>query len=647
MNAIPGGSILVRDMEEAMQVIRRLDDPATKVVGYDSETTGLKWVDNYIIGHVITFSPSPQDTFYIPVRHGEAGVTRDANILPGHQYKGTKPRDGVEEHPFEVEFNKVSNTRRDLHWFGHNFQFDMMFNYGHGVEFIGTMEDTQTNAALLNEHQFSFSLDNCCKIAGTQPKLGEDLYRYLAATFGGEATKAQMAHFWRLAGDDTMGVDYATGDGVSTWSLRDRQLEMLQAQDLMRPWQAECDVLRVIHRMQKRGIRIDVAKLHSVIEYAQEKERKAKEALPDEFNVRSAPAIRKLFEKSGITNWPLASPTKLMILKAQKLGIPAVGNPQFNEAFLKSTELGRSIIDVRKYSNIVNSFAIPLRDRHLHFDGRVRATFHAMRADDFGTVTGRFSCSEPNLQQVPKRNKELAALFRQVFLPDEGMQWWDADLSQCEPRLLAHYSRAKVLMEGYLSVPHVDAHQSVANAARIDREDGKRLNQTLITGGGLRRIQDMLGATHGAEVYDQYFKALPEIKILQKAAARRLLERGYVISLLGRRCRLDNSQYAYKAVNKLLQTGNADIIKDAMIKIDRHLEATGDKVNMLVTIHDALAFQAHQDTESQQIVTRAVQMMADYGPGKTVNLGVPMGCEYGIGANWSEATFPKEKHYVQ
>lgn len=643
MNALNGSS-LVLSMEQAMAVIRRLDHPTTKTVVDDVETTGLDWTQNYIVGHVLTLGPAPSDTYYVPVRHGAAGG-RDANVLPGHQYDGTRSK-VIRPHPFEIELDRVARSRRDLHWIGHNFQFDLMFQYGHDIEFVGTMEDTQTNAALLNEHQDSFSLDYCCKAMGTQAKLGDELYRHLASKFGGEPVKSQMGNYWRLDGDDPIGVDYAQGDGVATWALRARQLERLAAEDLMGPWKAESDVLRVIHRMAKRGVRIDRAKLDEVIAYAQAKEAAAMAMLPADFNSRSPVHVRKLMEASGITNWPRKPPTPFMIVKAAKLGKEATGNPEFNEAFLKSTPIGRSVIDARRYSNINNSFAIPLRDRHTHADSRVRTTFHPMRGDDFGTVTARFSSSNPNLQQVPKRNKELAQLFRQVFVPDDGMIWWDADYSQCEPRLLAHYSGSKVLLEGYLATPHVDAHQAVATAAGIDREDGKRLNQTLITGGGRDHIIGMLGPK-GADIYNAYFEAMPEVRRLQKNAAQRIISRGYVMSLLGRRCRLDHSRFAYKAVNRLLQTGNADVIKRAMIRVDRYLEETGDQVHIMLTIHDALSFQAPDTPEGRQIAETAIRMMSDFGPGRDVELRVPLGVEYGIGQNWSQATFPKDKVYVQ
>jgi len=638
--------VLVTNMEMAGEVFRRLKDDTTRTVVYDCETTGLHWPTNYIVGHVITFGPSPHDTYYIPVRHGAAGTGRDANVIPGHQYDGKKPVGGVAAHPFEIELDQITRTRRDLHWIGHNLQFDLMFNYGHGVEFVGTFEDTQSNACLLDEHQHSFSLESCCKVMGTKEKLGKDLYEHLSRKFGGAPERGQIANYWRLDGDDPIGFDYGAGDGEATWLLRERQLQRLEGQNLLRPWKAESDTLRVIHRMAKRGIRIDLPKLDEVITRCQGIAEQSSKNLPEGFNVRSSPQIKKLMLDNGVTDWPTKPPTPLMIAKAEKLGLKAVGNPEFNEAFLKSNEMGRHILGVRKYSNICNSFAIPLRERHVHADSRVRATFHPMRADDFGTVTGRLSCSDPNLQQVPKRNKELAQLFRQVFLPDEGMEWWDADLSQCEPRLLAHYSKAEVLVNGYLADPPVDAHTAVAVAAGIDREDGKRLNQTLLTGGGLTRIREMLG-DRADEVYNQYFDKMPEIKNLQKQAASRMTSRGFVISLMGRRARLDDPKFSYKAVNRLLQCGNADIIKDAMVKIDRHLEENGDIVHMLNTVHDALSFQAHPTPESRAIVMEALRLMVDYGPGKTTPLLVPMGAEYGVGTNWADATFTKDKHYLQ
>jgi DNA polymerase I-like protein with 3'-5' exonuclease and polymerase domains len=608
------GSKVCEDMQDAEEVLSRLNHSKTDTVVYDCETDGLDWRTNQICGHVFTFGPAPDDTYYVPVRHGE---NHEGNV---HAYR---KRLG---HPFEMSVHKIASTRRDLHWVGHHFNFDLMMLHGHGVDIIGTMEDTEVDAALLDEFAASYSLENVCIRFGARPKKGDDLYRHLADKFGGEAKRTtQMGQFWKLPGTDPIGTDYACGDGVSTWAVHDKICEQITAEDLDYTRTLESGITRVIYRMKKRGIQVDEDKLGWIIEQTEKKLAIARQSLPDDFNVRSGPQMQKLMEKHGHTNWP----------RTPK------GNPQFNEAFLKTTDIGRSVIVVRQWSNLLNSFAIPLRDRHV-YKGRVHTTFHQMANDDYGTVTGRFSSSDPNLQQVPKRNKEIAMLLRQAFIPDDGMDWWDADLSQCEPRLLAHYSHSRVLLKGYLSVPHVDAHQAVANAAGIEREDGKRLNQTLITGGGKGKIITMLGA-RGADVYDAYFEAMPEVRELQKTSARVFERRGFVKSLLGRRARLISRDKAYTAMNRLLQVGNADIIKHAMVRIDEQLEADGDKTHLLNTVHDALSLQSPHTLMGSVKAREALKFMVDYGPARSVYLRVPMMIEYGIGRNWAEATFPKEK----
>jgi len=200
-----------------------------------------------------------------------------------------------------------------------------------------------------------------------------------------------------------------------------------------------------------------------------------------------------------------------------------------------------------------------------------------------------------------------------------------------------------VLTEGYLSNPPVDAHTAVANAASIDRESGKRLNQTLITGGGRKKIIAMLGE-RGSAIYDAYFEAMPEVKKLQTQAANRMKARGYVISLLGRLARLEHSDKAYLAINRLLQCGNADIVKYAMVNIDDYFESRGDECAMLNTVHDALGFQADRyNNDHIEQMNEALRLMTDFGPDRGVYLSVPMVADFGIGRNWAEATFPTEK----
>ena len=448
----------------------------------------------------------------------------------------------------------------------------------------------------------------------------------------------RQGNFWKLDGRDPIGFDYAAGDGVATWALWEKQVEALS-----RPFNSEGDslefmrslesrVTRTVYRMTKRGVKIDEGRLDEILHILQDRITEARKALPDGFNINSSKEIRALMEKAGRTDWPMTAPSKTF----------PEGQPQFNEAYLSSVPEGAPILALRKWENMRNTFALPMKETHL-WHGRVHATFTQMANDDYGTVTGRFSSSQPNLQQVPKRDKEKAKLIRSMFVPDDGLDWWDADLSQCEPRLLAHYSGSKVLTEGYLSNPPVDAHTAVANAASIDRESGKRLNQTLITGGGRKKIIAMLGE-RGSAIYDAYFEAMPEVKKLQTQAANRMKARGYVISLLGRLARLEHSDKAYLAINRLLQCGNADIVKYAMVNIDDYFESRGDECAMLNTVHDALGFQADRyNNDHIEQMNEALRLMTDFGPDRGVYLSVPMVADFGIGRNWAEATFPTEK----
>lgn len=614
-------------MEDTEGVVRRMLDQTTKQIGYDSETDGLEPRVNQIVGHVITFGPTPPDTYYVPVRHGDP---TKGNVHPSlDRYR----------HPFELEMRKVA-ARRDVLWVGHNFDFDLRFLYSHGIDPLGSFEDTMVNQALLNEYTPSFTLEACCNYAKVQAKKGNELYPYLAEKFGGSPTREQMGNYWRLPGDDLRGGEYACGDGVSTWQLREAQRAALEAQNLGGVANTESKITRVLYRMFKRGVPIDKERLAEVEQEADLRLEKAKKALPTGLNVRAPSQLKKLFDEHGHTDWPLTEPSKRF----------PQGAPSFKEEWLSTFPLGKLIVAVRKYEHLKSSFLSPLRDEHMWPDGRVRPRFYQMASDDFGTVTGRFSCTAPNLQQVPKRNFEIGHLFRQVFVPSEGSRWLTADLSQCEPRILAHYSNARTLVHGYMSVPFVDAHAAVTIDAKLEemlgipfkeaREYGKRVNQTLITGGGKGKIVSMLGKD-GLRVYDAYFVAMPEVKTLQKDAANRQLARGFVRSLCGRRARLESRDKAYKALNRLLQVGNADVIKEALIRMDEYYEAEGDDVGLINTVHDSVDIDVPDGRED--VAVQGLRFMCEFGPGRRVEMRVPMAVEYAWGSSWSEATYDSEK----
>ena len=607
----------------------RLEEGLTRLkqarrVVYDCETSGLDWKRNHVVGHVLTFGPRREDSYYYPVRHLGGG-----NVGDGNTPRTSDSFSGVGS-SYDDEIVRALD-RPELEVVMHNAAFDLKFLYRLGLRFNAKYQDTMLNQVLLNEWQPSVSLEACCKVFKIQGKeLG--LYDHIREMIPEARTatdKQVMGYYWRLAGDDPIAVEYAEQDGCSTWNLLHKQLVELEIQNLGLVHSIECKVIPVLARMMTRGVRIDENRLHEVKSIIQTKKKEAREALPTEFNSRAPSQVRKLMENNGKTDWPMTAPTKAF----------PNGQPSFSEQWLVKSDIGKHIVNLRKYENLENSFINPMIETHL-FKGRVYPEYHQLRGDEYGTVTGRLSSSNPNLQQINKRNKELGQLHRSIFVPDEGMEWGSADYRQMEPTLLAYYSRCQALLDGYRADPPIDAHQVVANMTGMDRETGKRINQTLITGGGKGVLVSKYGVdpTKVDEYWRIYFEKMPEIKTLQRQASNKMAQRGFVISLLGRKCRLNDPKKNYVGLNRLLQTGNADCLKLKLVEVDDYLRSEGDdKCNILTNVHDAIDFQFHPDYKG--IYNEALKIMTNFGPGDLIKLDVPVGVDHKEGKSWAEATY--------
>ena len=508
-------------------------------------------------------------------------------------------------------------------------------------------EDTMINAPLLNEWQGKYGLAYCANLAHVEAKKSAIIEQHIRAKFPEATAKNYMGYYWRLAGDDPVAVEYGAGDGTTTWQLRDWQMGQIEEQELTKVWDIESRLIPVLARMSLKGVRIDEEKLHKLHAELTSEIEQLMGGFPADFNPRSGADLEKWFTDKGVTDWPLTA---------------ALRKPSFPEAWLETNEPGQQIIKVRKLMTLDNSFVQPMIDHHV-YNGRVHTSFNQLRSDEFGTVTGRLSSSDPNLQQVPKRNQATGRRFREVFIPDEGMLWGSDDYSQMEPRLLAFYAHCKVLLDGYNSNPEVDAHTSVTRAMynwwdaldksdpqkKFLRENGKRVNQTLITGGGKNALIHRYKMTdaEAQHLMRNYFDSMPEIRVLQKEAAAVMRKRGYIKSLLGRRARLLDPNKDYTAVNRLLQVGNADAIKLKMVQIDDYLESEGrPPLDILVNIHDALESQFSKDAWHHR--NKVLEIMQDFGPDQPIHIpGLPIRVEPGVGANWGDATYgpiaPKDR----
>jgi DNA polymerase-1 len=509
---------------------------------------------------------------------------------------------------------------------GHHMKFDVHMSANADIMMGRRLACTQNMAAMADEYAKKYALEVVAERYGVTAKKGEELYRHLSAMFGGPAKREAMANFWKTSGTDKVVYEYTIGDGVSTleayWKLYDKLLE----DDMQVVMDLENDLIWTLFRMERRGIKVDVAEAANLRRAAEDRVSAIMGEFPVGFNPLSPVQMKALMEERGHTNWPLTEK----------------GAPSFTQNWLKTNETGRKIIEMRQAGNLINSFISPLLESHV-YKGRVHATLNQLKSDEKGTISGRFSCSDPNLQQVPKRNKELAKPFRRLFVADEGYVFWERDYSQCEPRLFAHYAQDPNLLAGYNAEPFVDAHQTVANLLNVERDPtAKRMNMGIFTGMFPKTFAGHMNwdIAKATAAWNAWFEAFPAIRDFQDKAKSRLKNRGYVFTLLGRKCRLESYKYAYHGTSKIIQGSNADIVKYKLLEADRLCEDNGDIVQVHMTVHDSFNGQYQDTPEARELFEFMVRQMSEVQC-DPFNLSVPFVLEGTEGSNWSEATYGK------
>lgn len=606
---------LVTTWEDAEVLLKQMD--ACNVFTYDSETSGLDWKTNHVVGHVI--KPLHLPSYYVPVRHAGGGNFEGCQVpTTDTGWKG-----GL--HPFEVELAKrlKDRPRRVV---GHNLAFDLKFAHRVGVEFYGDLEDTQINMALLDENMRSFSLDNTARWCEVTEKKGDDLYEHIGHLVGCAPDRKSMAHFWQTNGSEFVVWDYASGDGISTEEVWEKQNALIDEENLNKVHGVECRLIRTLFRMTLRGIRIDESELGRVDELFKSREKELMDSFPEGFRT-NAPSDIKKFLEHRLEEWGDRWPRT-----------PSGKAPQFNEKALKAVPEGRQILEARKLAHAQSSFTGPMRDRHL-FNGRVHCEFNQMKADDYGTVSGRLSSSNPNLQQVPKRDKFIGKEYRKLFLPEEGQIWYDNDYKQQEYVVFTDYTRNPVLVAGYNADPPVDVHQSVADMMGVERDPtAKRMNLGILYGMGKDALAGHLECSlaQAIEWQNMYHARIPEAKRFLKNAEDRAKHRGFVFTYLGRKRRFPDRRFAHKAGNAVIQGSSADITKAKMVEIDEYFESTGDEFALMLQCHDSLSWTG---TDNPAINEEALRIMQAFGPNDIIEIGIPLRVDADRGANWSHATY--------
>ena len=516
----------------------------------------------------------------------------------------------------------------------HNAMYDVSWIRSMGFSINGGIVDTMVAASLCNENRWSFTLDSVAKdYIGMRKK--EKLLQDAAKEWGINP-KAEM---WRLPAPFV--GEYAEKDAEITLKLYHALQHEITKQDLWDVFNMETNLFPCLVDMKFKGVRVDVAKAHAVKTQLTTQEgkllRDIKKMAGFDVEIWAAASIAKAFEKS---NLPYDRTDK--------------GAPSFTKNFLATHphELPKLINQAREI-NKANTTFIDTILKHEH-KGRIHSDINQIRSDDGGTVTGRFSYSNPNLQQIPARHKELGPLIRSLFVPEEGHKWGCFDYSQQEPRILVHFA-SLMKLEGTGTIVDAykdgsaDFHQMIADMAGIERKQAKTINLGIMYGMGKNKLMAELGLMKDAaeKLLKTYHQRAPFVKMLSESVARRADTSGKIRTIGGRLCHFDlwephgfgikkplphaealrehgpgiKRAFTYKALNKLIQGSAADMTKVSMLALYR------EGVIPHIQIHDELDISVSSPAHAEKIIG----IMEE-----AVKLQVPNKVDYEKGENWGE-----------
>ena len=506
-----------------------------------------------------------------------------------------------------------------------------------GLKVKGRIIDTMIAAPLIDENRFKYALNDLGKDYLKETKSEALLYE--AAKEWGVDAKAEM---WKLP---PMYVGpYAEQDADLTLRLWQYFKPELIKQELSSIFDLETRLLPCLIDMKWEGVNVDLEKADSIKKNLIIREKKIlkqiKEDTGIDVDIWAAVSVAKVFDKLDI---------KYERTKKS-------GQPKFDKNFLIThrNPVARMIATTREINKARTTFIDTILTHSV--DSKIHAEIHQMRSDEGGTVTGRFSYSNPNLQQVPSRNKELGPLIRSIFVPKEGCQWGSFDYSQQEPRVLVHFAAltggglrgADEVIESY-KTEDPDFHQAVADMAGIDRRTAKTINLGMMYGMGKGKLASQLGLDEKetADLFAKYHNNVPFVRQLMEQATRRAEHVGYLRTLLGRKCRFDKweprafgihkalprweaekeyGQYlkrawTYKALNRLIQGSSADMTKKAMVDLYE------EGILSHIQVHDELNCSIEDEKQAKKIKEIMEQ---------TVELKVPLKVDMKLGPSWGE-----------
>ena len=544
----------------------------------------------------------------------------------------------------------------------HNAMYDVCWLRAAGVKINGKIIDTMVMASLLDENRLWYTLNSIAfdKLGKTKNETALNA----AAQSWGIDPKSEM---YKLP---AMYVgNYAEKDAQLTLELYTVLNKEIEMHNLNKIFNLETDLFPCLIDMKFKGVRVDIDQAQELKQKLVKQENelllKIKQETGIEPQIWAARSIAEIFDKRDL-HYEKTERSKA---------------PSFTKNFLQ--EHPDPIVQMIAKAREINKTHTTFIDTILRFEhkGRIHADINPIRSDQGGTVTGRFSYANPNLQQIPARNKDLGPMIRSLFLPEIDHKWGCFDYSQQEPRLVVHFAAENDLIKGDASIiniieeykkNNVDFHKIVAEMAHISRDQAKTINLGLFYGMGKAKLQAELGLStknEAEELFNQYHENVPFVKQLMSATINMVNDSatGSIKTLLGRQCRFNKweadifkrgimnpvfntreeaeAQFikewmemypaatrenikpkikramTYKALNKLIQGSAADMTKKAM------LDLYNEGVIPHIQIHDELDISVKDDNQAKKIV----EIMES-----AVTLAIPNKVDYESGETWGD-----------
>jgi DNA polymerase I-like protein with 3'-5' exonuclease and polymerase domains len=612
---------------------------SAKLIGYDTETfdpylseDGPGWGRGagYVLG--VALAVDEQNKWYIPLG----------------------------EHPPEAHVRYLRDTLgTDTPKTGANLQYDYGWLAEIGIWPGGLQMDIQFAEALLddvmlypNGRRRSFSLDSLA-----MDYLGKQKEKFEIEAYCQERwprSKDFRENLWKCPVEHV--APYAMADAALPIEIIKQQWSMLSKEDLLNVFELECKLIPLLVRMRMNGMPVDLEKAQDARDEMLYIEklltRQISELAGFYVNVNSSKDLEVVFDRAGV-EYPRT----------------AKGNPSFTADFLKTCDapIAGQILELRQVIKARSTF-IENAIMQKHINGKIYPSLHPLRSDDSGTISGRFSCSQPNGQQIPKRNAIWAPIIRGIFIPSEGYPLYASlDLSQIEYRIFAHHSGDKQLIEKYQD-PNTDFHAAVGEiiGGNLPRLPMKTINFGLLYGMGKAKLTKQLATLfpddpnplkRALEIYDIYQTRFPAAAKLLKAYASQVSKAPHETrTILGRKSRFrlwepntpgqyDGPAYllpiainkwgrniriagSYKAINRVLQGSAADLMKKGMV--DAYEAGIFEKIGYPhITVHDELCHSFHPD------LVRGFQELRECVE-TCIALKVPIRMGLAVGPSWGE-----------